>query len=99
MSRAWYGESVIGPGEGDIVRIGLYCEGGCEAEFSIGWSNLLGKQTPILSVCDDAWSALLEFQDVLQELAKLNDKDVDAQTIVNLLRFCGVEDMTKYERP
>jgi hypothetical protein len=99
-SRAWYSPAVAaatGQEDGyECIQMGFYAPGGgSSGEFRIEWDRLGDKFTPRLKAYDDSWSALSRFQDVLAELAKLDDTDPTVEQITAVLLKCGVEDATE----
>lgn len=99
-SQAWYaGSCNLKPGEDEIL-LGMYHpEGGTTGEFSIKWTMVGNQMTPCLRAYDDSWSALYEFSDMLQELAKLDGTNPSVDVVVTALLNCGVEDATPRTGP
>ena len=86
-------------GEFDEITLGFYHpDGGTTGEFSIVWMMLGGEAVPQLRAFDDAWSALAEFGDVLDRLAEHDGENLSPEAVIALLKECGVEDATPYER-
>ena len=100
LSRAWYGTGLLKEEDfKDRIMIGIYHQdGGTSGEFEIKWEPLCGKWVPRLCVYDDAWSALMEFQDLLEELAKVDNESVSPEKVVEILEALGVTDMTMVQR-
>ncbi len=99
--RAWYAESSLkNSGVTEEVMIGMYHpEGGTTGEFAVRWSELGGKNVPMLCVFDDAWDAILMFRDVLEAMASVDGQNVTPEVFCQLLVRCGVEDATPTESP
>jgi hypothetical protein len=100
-SAAWYGgANVLRDGVEDEVMIGMYDpDGGTTGEFAVRWYKLSGKLTPKLEAYDDAWSALLQFQDVLAMMAELDGEDPSPAEFCRILEDAGVKDTTERESP
>lgn len=102
LSRAWYGAANLERKDEvvDSVSFGYYSpDGGTTGEMTVTWQILSGKVVPCLKVWDDAWDALYRFQDVLKEMRKADDLNIDAEEFCNLLKHCGLVDMTEEEAP
>jgi hypothetical protein len=97
-SRAWYAERVgIKLPE---VNFGLYYRhDGTTGEMSIKWEELDGELVPCLCVFSDAWKALADFKDLLDELANVDNKNISDAEFVEILKKCGFEDLTSYCDP
>jgi hypothetical protein len=98
--QAWYaGVMNFKPGQEEVM-IGMYHpEGGTTGEFAIRWKNIGGKSSAQLQVFHDAWSALLQFSDVLEKLGTLDDTRPTVKEVVAVLKACGVVDATQRENP
>lgn len=102
LSKAWYG-STVSKVEGvdfvDTITIGMYDpEGGTSGEFQVRWGKLAGDIIPRLQCYDAGWSALLQFQDMLDWMASVDDDNVTPDQFADKLRELGVEDLTKTKR-
>ena len=97
LSKAWYGDTKLQ--ESDIIdkiTIGFYNEdGGTTGEFVIKWTLICGAATPMICSFDDSWSALLEFKDLLEKLAELDNLSPSPDEIVKVLISLGIENNTK----
>jgi len=100
-SRAWWnGDTLRRLNETEKITIGLYGKNGSTAgEFCIRWVPLSGESCAQLTVFEDAWAALSQFEDVLKGLAKLNGTNPSPEKIVKMLRKCGVEYATPEKQP
>lgn len=98
FGAAWYGRSAMQYGEDlDRVMIGMYHrEGGTSGEFSIVWTHLSSKTTPQLKSFDDSWAAPAAFSDVLAKLAEVNGLDITPMQLCEILKECGLQDLTAY---
>ena len=98
---AWYADSSLNNSRvTDEVMIGMYHEdGGTTGEFAVRWSELGGKSVPMLCVFDDAWDAMLMFQDVLEAMANVDNQNVTPEQFCQLLLQCGIEDTTPRQSP
>jgi hypothetical protein len=94
--QAWYAETNqwLRPGINDEVYFGTR-----EAEFAIRWRTLGDKSVPQLQVYDDGWAALLEFADLFELLAALDDQYVTPTDLCERLVSLGIEDRTPRTRP
>lgn len=84
----------------DDIMFGMYApdRGGTSGEMVMRWKTFGdGKQVPQLRVYDDAWKVLATFKDVLDELAKVDNKNITQEEFVYLLTKCGFEDFTSGE--
>ena len=97
-SKAWYAEAL---GKKRIaVNFGMFHpEGGTSGEMSIEWVDLNGKQIPRLKCFEDAWSALALFTDLIQEMGKVDNMEIQEKEFCNMLDSCGFKDLTEYEDP
>lgn len=96
-SKAWYAQ--IGKIEVQIVLYAPFVDGkqdGCFGEFCIEWITIGRKLTPRLRCFDDAWAALLEFSDLLEEMANVDGEDISEDAFCKILDRLGIEDMTNY---
>ena len=52
LSKAWYGDVNLRNAKyDDQIMVGFYCKDGrASGEFSVEWSTLGGKSTPLLSI-------------------------------------------------
>lgn len=83
----------------DEINIGFYHpDGGTTGEFQITWSELAGNIVPRLEVFDDGWHALFQFNDMLEQMAKVDGENIKPGDFCKLLVALGIEDMTKPER-
>jgi hypothetical protein len=104
MSQSWYVDSNMDParraaGE-DEITLGFYSpDGGTSGEFAIRWEQLSGKIIARLKAYEDSWSALANFNDVLQKLAELDGTEPDVETVAEVLKSCGVIDATPRVSP
>jgi hypothetical protein len=91
--KAWYAQ--YGANRGPEIGLGLYDdEGGTSGEMTIRWHAGIGAR---LEAFSDSWETLATFGDLLQALANLNDPS--QEEIVEVLKACGFEDMTHYNKP
>lgn len=100
LSRAWYSGSNLPDGDKvEVVTVGLYHhEGGTTGEFQISWSFLGGKLVPELSAFDDSWGALLQFRDLLESMAGIDDKNIEPNQFCELLISLDIVDATQTKR-
>lgn len=99
-SQAWYASSCNLKAGEDEILIGMsHLEGGTTGEFSLKWTMVGNEMTPRLRAYEDSWSALYEFSDLLQELAKLDGTNPSVDAVVAVLLKCGVEDETPRTGP
>ena len=98
LSRAYYGNSILKTAR-HIDEVNIHTEspeGGIYATLSIRWYDLhTATPAPRLEVFDDSWAYLPKFLDLLQELAKLDNRNATPEQICAVLTACGFEDMTK----
>lgn len=95
-SKAWYAEVCK---DRLNVNFGMYHKyGGTSGEMSIEWIDLNNRLVPRLQAFSDSWSALSLFPDLIQELAKVDSKDITEDQFVVILKKCGFQDLTPYER-
>lgn len=98
LSRAWYStpESLKERGITERFMIGFYStEGGTSGEFQVRWEMLGNKLTPKLCAYDDSWSALYHFNDLQEEMSKVDDQDITSQRFRAILDGLGIEDITQ----
>ena len=96
-SKAWYAKSLDKKVE---VNFGMFHpEGGTTGEMSMEWVELSGKQCARLKCFEDAWSALALFTDLIQEMGKIDNMEIQEKEFCNLLDSCGFKDLTEYEDP
>lgn len=98
-SRAWYGKASLSREDIiDCINIGFYTkgEGGSTGEFSVEWKLLGGRTVPYLRAYDDSWNALFEFKDMLEQMAKIDDKNISPDEFALMLEELGIEDLTAY---
>lgn len=95
--RAWYAVH----GEADQIMIGYYYPDGrgTAGEFAVRWQELEGQQVPQLQVFDDAWKILPQFGDLIEALAKHNNKHVTPSEMCDILISLGIKDITPTEEP
>jgi hypothetical protein len=94
-SEAWYAPKAITPGMLDEVLVGLYREeGGSSGEFAIRWTLLRDKPVPRLEVCDDAWAALGQFEDLLKAMALIDNQSITPKDFCEMLRSINIADYT-----
>lgn len=89
-------ESTYTKGEAVEVHFGLYKPEERPCDMVVYWNEDLQPPAPQLRVYDDSWKALAWIPDVLQAMAKVDNKAVDEERFVLLLMACGFEDRTKY---
>ena len=95
-SEAWYGKLVHERGTIDEIMIGMYhTEGGTTGEFAVKWSIVGSEPTPRLEVFNDAWDALMRFDDLLRWMASVDDKHISPQDFAAALRMLGIRDLTE----
>jgi len=96
---AWYAKACLdGMPYIDCINIGFYADdgdGGTTGEFAIRWVKLGGKITPSIEAFDDSWEALSHFKDLLDEMTKIDSKDVSAKEFCEILKSLGIKDLTK----
>jgi len=94
-SKAWYSKVI----DREEIMIGMYHpEGGTSGEFKIEWVEIGKSITPILKCYDDAWSALWNFKDFLEELSKIDSENIDEFGVVQILDRLGIKDITEYRQ-
>jgi len=93
-SRCWYSEVLP---EDDYITIGIYDSEGCGmiGEFTVTWHLVTQQPFPRLEAYDDSWSTLIQFSDVLEKMAEVNDKNITPLEFCKLLESCGVVDLTE----
>jgi hypothetical protein len=99
---SFYGsvEALNQRGEADWIMVGLYEPpgGGTTGEFRFAWDDLKGEVR--LEVFNDAWKALMSFQDLLQKLAERQGAARMApEDFCKLLLELGVVDLTERVGP
>lgn len=102
LSKAWYAKANIRLKEElDEFTLGFYChDGGTSGEFVIRWVSLgNGKYAARLEAFEDAWSALLGFQDLLNKLKELDNTDPTPEKFYHILINLGIKDNTPYQSP
>lgn len=79
----------------DKVVVGLYSPRGVTSgEFTIEFKNNgEGKCIPTLNVPDDAWSALLSFNDLLLKFAMFDGKNITPKKLCETLRTLGMAEI------
>ena len=58
------------------------------------WVELSGQLTPRLHAYDDAWRVLASFNDLLQRLAEVDDKNISPEQFIAILKSCDFVDQT-----
>jgi len=101
ISRAWYASVSLPQDEKiEVVMIGFYdSNGGTTGEFQVSWEYLGDKLVPCLSAFDDAWNALLHFNDLLKALADIDGENISPDEFCRLLVNLGIEDATPTQIP
>ena len=96
LSECWYADAnIYGTSLVDQVNVGFYHpDGGTTGEFQITWEVLAGKLVPHLKAFDDAWDALIHFDDVLKSMADFDDKNISPKDFCALLSALGIENAT-----
>jgi hypothetical protein len=96
MKRAWYGKSILAHSENlDEVTFGYYGEAGDTiGEITVEWRMLGRELVPCLTVFDDAWYSLSQFQDVLAAMAQVDDRKIRPEQFCQILEACGFKDQT-----
>ena len=101
-SRTWYAESlrkILEPYTFEVM-FGIYDDDGAtDGEMAMRWRKMVDVAVPQLQVFDDAFIALVSFGDLLEELAKRNDKNMTPDEFITILSMCGFKDLTEYEVP
>lgn len=98
LSESRYFEPSRFPDIADDVHLGYYfSDGSIAAEFCMEWVILGGRTFPRLKVFDGSWRALYYFQDVLEVMAIVDDKNISPQTFCKILIELGLKDLTKRE--
>lgn len=96
-SKAWYSKAL--KEESISVSVGMYHpNGGTSGEFQFEWVPLGDKLFAELKACDDGWSALWQFKDLLEKMAEIDDQEIQEQEFCELLDSLGIIDITEYER-
>jgi hypothetical protein len=99
-SEAWYGKMPLDEDMLDEIMVGMYHpEGGTTGEFGVRWSMIGGEATPRLEVFNDAWSALVNFTDLLEWMASVDDQHVSPKEFSEALKRIGVKDLTERINP
>ena len=95
-SKAWYADTI---NRNDIM-FGNYGEDDDPyGEMCMVWDTLDFENVPQLQVYNDAWAVLNEYKDVLEELAKVDNKNITEEEFIGILLKCGFKDLTPYESP
>lgn len=102
LSKSWHGPYTLAHSKRNLVdeiMIGMYDveEGGTTGEFSVEWNRLGDRVVPQLKVYDDAWDALLEFQDMLEAMKLHDDKTISPDEFCDILEDCDIINMTSTE--
>ena len=97
LSTTYYGAACLENADYiDSVTFGFYSnEGGTTGEIEVKWIVLGGKVTPEITVFSDAWSALSNFHDLIDLLAKHDDEDTTPEEFCKYLLECGFTDMAE----
>ena len=99
-AKAWYSSTALPDQELEEFSIGVYHdEGGTTGEFSVRWERLGGRLVPKLRSFDGSWSALLEFSELLGDMAKVDGNNITPDEFNELLLNAGIEDATAIEDP
>lgn len=102
FSKTWYVKTAPREEFVDEVTFGLFAsDGGTYGEAKMRWYDLGGSQEPAahLEVFQDAWKALMSFDDLLDKLGSLDDKNMTRDEFVALLEECGFTDRTPTKSP
>ena len=98
-TQCYYAKTCEEPGAIETITIGFYEPDGCTiGEFEIRWESLDGDIVARLCAFDDGWSALFHCQDLLKELAAVNNTSPSPQWVIELLQQLGFKDLTKRNR-
>lgn len=101
LAESWHATtSLAGQDYDDEITVGVYYRsGGCKGEFAIRWQHF-GRSLAAhcLHVWHDSWCILPEFQDLLVEMSKLNDRRISPKEFCELLKRLSIEDTTKRSR-
>lgn len=98
-NKAYYAKALVR--EETVVNFGMFDpEGGTSGEMNMTWVEI-GRDIacPQLQVFDDGWSALGLFTDLIQELAKVDSKNINDDKFCDILERLGFKDLTAYENP
>lgn len=97
--EAWYASACLKPGTQEVM-IGDYPEeGGTCGEFVIQFEELSGRMVPRLKAYDDSWAMLGYCHDLIDALAKFDDKKMTVQDLVTVLKDLGFVDTTQRTQP
>ena len=112
LAEAWYSkaslESLKRKGIIDEVTFGFYCgDGGTSGEMAMRWYDLnnndplLINRRPFarLECFEDAFHALGEFSDVIEELSQVDEQKIQPKEFCALLDQCGFRDLTARDKP
>ena len=78
------------------INVGFfYPSGGTTGEFSIKWRKLDGDIVPRLYSYDDSWLALSKMPELIEFMAKNNDKNISKEEFVSGLKELGYVNLTK----
>ena len=95
-NKAWYADA--NKYKYGLINLGIYSkEGGTTGEFCVKWEEIAGKLVPCLRAFDDSWAVLAQFKDVLDELGKVDDKNITDAEFVKILLRRGFTDLTNYK--
>lgn len=97
-SKAYYSKSFLD--QPINIMIGMYNpNGGSTGDFKVEWINL-GESKGLaarLQVFDDAWSALMQFQDLLKRMSDLDGQNIQEPEFAKVLDSLGIIDITEYK--
>lgn len=103
-SRAWYGKlnklrirDCV-----DDIMFGYYSpEGGTSGEMAMRWYKLENNKLPSakLEVFEDTFETLNSFKDLIEELAKWENKNIQPDQFCELLKQFGFIDKTEEKSP
>lgn len=100
LKEAWYAEANLKDRDFvDEVMFGFYHpDGGTSGEIAMRWIDLGSYIAPQIQCFNDAWHALGECKDVIDELAKVDDINISSERFCLILQACGFVDMTPREQ-
>ena len=97
LSESWYADANMRNAEyTEEILFGMYCpEGGTSGEFSIRWIPLGGESSPVLTAFGDAWSAMAQFPELLQQMVEWDSRKVSPAMVKEWLKTTTIEDATE----
>lgn len=103
LSKAWYGSTSLKDLDCvDEVWLEITSENdNLIGEFGLRWYDLKDGRPPTvkLEVFEDAFEALFQCKDLIDKLREWDNKYIQPEQLIKILKKLGFKDVTPYEEP